>query len=317
MSKCEYQAAGLVAAAGTKVTGYLEVPGTNVKMPMTLVNGAQTGKTVLFTGGTHGGEYPGIEAAIRLAGELNPAQVSGQVIIIHILSPLAFLARQQYYVPLDGKNVNRQFPGNALGTVSERMAHAVFELARQADAWVDMHGGDIHEALVDFSLYSDAAAPDVQATAKAMAEVYGIELIAPRSSVVGGTYGAAAAAGIPAILTESGQVGQLDEQCVQVHLKGCRNVLKLLGVLPGAPDPVGPTKVVGDYLWVRANQTGCWYSAVKPGQLVEEGQVAGVIKDFFGNVLQEYKAPGSGVVLFSVTSLAIVEGDPLLAVGVL
>jgi predicted deacylase len=150
-----------------------------------------------------------------------------------------------------------------------------------------------------------------------MAEAYGIKWVVPRSSIVGGTYGAAAAAGIPAILTESGQVGQLDEHCVQVHLRGCRNVLKLLGALPGELEPTAEIRTVADYLWVRANQQGCWYSRVTPGQLVETGQVVGVIKDFFGNPLEEYKAPGSGVVLFSVTSLAITEGDPLLAVGVL
>lgn len=316
MSKPDFQVGTLVAAPGAKVTGFLDVPGTGVRMPLTVVNGAEPGPTVLITGGTHGGEYPGIEAAIRLARELDPAKVRGQVTVIHILSPVAFLARQQYVVPLDGKNVNRQFPGNALGTVSERMAFTVMQIALKADAWVDMHGGDIHEALIPFSLYSDQAAPDVLAQAKAMAEIYGIEIVAPRSSVSGGTYGAGGAAGIPTILVEAGQVGQLDEESVQTHLKGCRNVLKLVGALPGKPDPVKPVRNLKDYLWVRAGQTGCWYPAVRAGQKAQEGQTVGVIKDFFGNVLEEYKAPGTGVVLFSVTSLAIVEGDPLLAVGV-
>lgn len=306
-----------VAAPGAKATGFLEVPGTEVAMPLTVVNGAEPGPRVLVSGGVHGGEYPGIEAAIRLAALLDPATVRGQVVVIHIVSPLAFAARQQYVVPQDGKNPNRQFPGNALGTVTERMAHAIMtQVLPGVDAWVDLHGGDIHEALVPFTIYSDAAAPQVAARSRAMAEVYGIEWVVASNSVKGGTYSAAAAAGVPTILTEAGQCGRLDETNTQIHLQGCLNVLKHLGVLPGQPAPVAPVKVCSQFPWVNAGQSGCFYPAVNIGQMVQAGQPIGVIKDCFGQVLAEYTAPASGVVLFVVTSLAINAGDPLLAVGV-
>jgi predicted deacylase len=317
MSKADYTVAGLKAAPGSKVQGFLEVPGTPVRMPITLVNGAEPGPTVLITGGVHGGEYPGIEAAIRLAAELNPARVKGQVAVIHIVSPLAFQARQQYVVPQDGKNPNRQFPGSALGTVTERMAHTIMtQVVPGLDAWVDLHGGDIHEALVPFTIYSDASAPEVQAKSKAMAEVYGIKYVVARNSVAGGTYGAASSAGVPCILTEAGQCGQLDEANTLVHLNGCRNVLKHLGVLPGSPEPVAPIALLRDFPWVRSEQDGCAYPSVKVGDVVTAGQPVAVVKDYFGNVLGEYQAPASGVVLFAVTSLAIGAGDPILAVGV-
>lgn len=312
-----YTVAGLTAAVGEKVQGFLQVPGTGVRMPMTLVCGAHPGPTVLITGGVHGGEYPGIEAAIRLAGELDPAQVHGRVAVIHIVSPLAFQARQQYVVPQDGKNPNRQFPGSAVGTVSERMAHAIMtQVVPGADAWVDMHGGDIHEALVPFTIYSDGAEPEVQARSRQMAEVYGIKYVVARNSVAGGTYGAASAVGVPCILTEAGQVGQLDEESTQIHLRGCRNVLRYLGVLPGTPEPVEPITLLTDFPWVRAEQDGCWYPTVKVGAYVRAGETVGAIRDYFGNVMQEYTAPAGGVVLFVVTSLAIMTGDPLAAIGV-
>ena len=117
-------------------------------MPVTLVNGTHDGVTLLVTAGIHGGEYPGIEAAIRFAAGLEPIEVSGQVILMPLVSPEAFHARVQYVLPSDGKNVNRQFPGRALGTASERIAYTVVsEVARQTDAWIDLRGGDIHEAL--------------------------------------------------------------------------------------------------------------------------------------------------------------------------
>lgn len=317
MSKRDFVVGGICAEPGSKATGFLEVSGTAVRMPVTVVNGTQTGPSVLISGGVHGGEYPGIEAAIALAAELDPTQVRGQVVVIHIVSPLAFHARQQYVVPQDGKNPNRQFPGSALGTVTERMAHLIMtQVVPQVDAWVDMHGGDIHEALVPFTIYSDAAAPHVQERARAMAAVYGIDYVIARASVAGGTYGAAGARGVPCILTEAGQVGQLDAESTQVHLRGCRNVLRHLGVLPGQPDPVAPIKLLRDFPWLRAEQSGCWYPAVGVGANVQAGQVVGVIKDYFGCLLAEYRSPASGVVLFIATSLAMNAEDPLLAVGV-
>ena len=143
-----FQIGGLVVEPGARGSGFLEVPGTGVRMPLTVVHGVGDGPGVLITGGVHGGEYPGIEAAMRLARELDPRELRGTVVVVHPVNLPAFHARVQYLVPQDGKNLNRQFPGNALGTVSERMAHVLMsEIVHRVDAWVDLHGGDIHEAL--------------------------------------------------------------------------------------------------------------------------------------------------------------------------
>jgi predicted deacylase len=311
-----FQVGGVVAEAGSKASGFLEVPDTGVRMPVTVVHGAQNGPRALFTGGVHGGEYPGIEASIRLARELDPRVVRGTVVVVHPVNVPAFHARLQYLVPQDGKNLNRQFPGRAVGTVSERMAHVLMqEIAVRMDAWVDLHGGDIHEALVPFTIYSDAAEAEVVAASRAMAEVYGIEYVLASASVKGGTYSAAGKAGIPCILTEAGQLGQLDEASVEVHLQGCRNVLKHLGSLPGDPEPVPPIRLLRTFAWLFSGHTACWYPAVEIGQQVEEGQAVGVVRDWFGETLEEHRSPASGVVLFLVASLAINQGDPLLAVG--
>ncbi len=317
MSEDKFRVGNVLAEPGSKVRGFLTVPGTGVQMPMTVVNGKEAGPSLLITGGVHGGEYPPIEAAIRLARELGPAQVCGQVVIIHIVSPTAFQARQQYLVPQDGKNINRQFPGKALGTTSERMAYTIMtEVVSKMDAWIDLHGGDIHEALVPFTIYSSSAAEDVVSRSRKLAEVYGIEYVMASDSVKGGTYGASAAAGVPCILAEAGQVGQLDEENTQVHLRGCRNILRHLGILPGDPEPVASIKLLQQFSWLYAGQTGCWYPSAKIGDTVQADQTIGVIKDYFGEPLAEYPAPATGTVLFLVTSMAINEGDPLVGMGV-
>jgi len=311
-----FQVGGVRAEPGTRASGFLEVPDTGVRMPLSVVHGAAEGPRVLFTGGVHGGEYPGIEAAMRLARELDPHALRGTVVVVHPVNVPAFHGRVQYLVPQDGKNLNRQFPGRAVGTVSERMAWTLMqEIAVRMDAWVDLHGGDIHEALVPFTIYSDAAEADVVAASRAMAEVYGIEYVLASAWVKGGTYSAAGKAAIPCILAEAGQLGRLDEASVEIHLRGCRNVLRHLGCLPGGPESVPPIRLLRTFAWLFSGRTACWYPAVEIGEQVEEGQVVGVVRDWFGETLEEHRAPASGVILFLVASPAISEGDPLLAVG--
>lgn len=301
----------------SKMRGYIEVPGTEVRIPYTRVEGREPGLKLLVTGGVHGGEYPGIEAAIRLATRLEPDQIRGTVTVVHMTSPPAFYAKSQYVVPLDGKNLNREFPGRPDGSPTERMAYAVFEVAKHQDAWIDLHGGDIHEALIPFVLYSPLGDPVVAARSQAMAHAYGIETVVESASIQGGSYATASQHGIAAILAESGQVGQLDEPSIDRHLDGLSRVLYLLGLLP-EPGPVThppETPVVyKENLWVRAPQNGLQYPAVHVGEQVIEGQIGCRIKNEWGDLIVELPVPATGRVLFQATSLAITAGDPLFAV---
>lgn len=127
--------------------------------------------------------------------------------VIHMANPPAFYAKRQYVSPLDAKNLNREFPGRRDGTPTERVAAVIAETLAQASFWVDLHGGDIHEALVPFTIFSDQGGDEVVRQAESMARVYGIHQMLRSSAIAGGSYAASAEMGIPAILTESGQVG--------------------------------------------------------------------------------------------------------------
>lgn len=290
----------------------IEVPGVDVHLPATLVVGAQEGPTLLVSGGVHGGEYPGIEAAWRFARDLDPTMLRGRVVVIHLTNPPPFWAKMQYVSPLDGINLNRVFPGSSEGSACERIAHVVMSIATESDAWVDLHGGDIHEALVPFTIYSDRG--DAAMQARAMAEAYGIPRLLASDSVAGSTYAAAAQAGIPAILAEAGECGQLDEAAVITHLEGLRNILRLVGCLDEPLHATPPTVTYRSFVWSRATQRGLWHRAAGAGDQVVEGQLVGVLTDEYGDVLDEVTAPRSGEVVFIATSMAIGEGDPLFSV---
>ena len=305
----------LTAAPGEKVQGYLEVAGTPVKMPITLINGEQEGMTVVITGGTHGGEYPGVEASIRLAKNLQPADISGQLIIVHPVNVPAFQAKLQYIGPYDGKNLNREYPGLATGTVTQRIAYTISsQLFSQADFYMDLHGGDIHESLTPFVIYSKLGDEAQTKLSIEASKALGVKYVCGSVSSTG-TFGCAATMGVPGFLGEIGNCGLWSEEEVRQYMDGVQNVLRLLKVLPGDVKE-NPDAVMVDHMTgLNAEQEGCWYPCVKINDQVQEGQKLGEIRDYFGNVLGEYFAPCAGVMLYVISSLPINVGDPIIAIG--
>lgn len=307
-------ASGSTTPANSKSRGFISVPGTPVEMPFTFIHGAKPGKSILLTGGVHGGEYPCIETAIQLANEINPAEVSGTILIIHPVNPAAFLARLQYYGPYDGKNLNRVFPGKALGTVSERIAYQVHQFQQAADFFLDLHGGDIHEALVPFVIYSKLGDPAKAEQSRLASALLGFPYVVSSVSD-NGSIGAAAQAGTPGFLAELGQCGRWSPDEVDQYKAAVVNVLRGLEVLPGEA-VLHSVEFLEKMLVTTATEEGCWYPSVALDEVVKKGQKLGEIRDFFGQMKAEYFSDSDGIVLYLVTSLAIQANDPLSAIGV-
>lgn len=310
-----FKVGNLEAKPGEKIQGYLEVVNSHVKMPATLIHGSKPGKTVAITGGIHGGEYPGVETAIRLANQLEPNDISGKIVILHPANIPAFEAKMQYYGPDDGKNLNRMFPGKALGTVTEKIAYTITtELHDQADFYMDLHGGDIHEDLVPFVITPNVGSEEVVRISREASSVLGIHYVVGSVST-NGTFGSAAERGVPGFLAEIGKCGLWSEEEVEAYLRGVKNVLRYLGVLPGEVEDLGEVTYMPKMHGLNAAQTGCWYPSIKPGDSVKEGQKVGEIRNYFGKTLGEYFSPVAGTALYVISSLAITEGDPLAAIG--
>jgi predicted deacylase len=313
----ELRVGSLAARPGEKRYGVnaFTVQGQPYRLPMWLIHGHDEGPTLVVTAGVHAAEYASIAAALDLGRSLDAAALRGRVIVVPVMNLPAFTARSIYVCPLDGKNLNRVFPGNPQGTASEQIADWVFtNVIRQADYYVDLHGGDLVEALVPFTILFRAGDARVDAASLEMAKVFGIRYLVS-SETPGSTFSAAARAGIPAILAEAGGQGIWTPDDVGLHENGLQRLLRHLGMTTGpAPAPV-ETTVLERFLWLRSEHDGFWYPAVPVGAEVRAGQVLGLVKDCEGRVLQTAVSPADGHVLFIVTSLAMNSSDPLLAVG--
>ncbi|HEV2288366.1 MAG TPA: succinylglutamate desuccinylase/aspartoacylase family protein [Candidatus Acidoferrales bacterium] len=307
----------LSAARGEKVYGVNEFPveGQPYRLPMWLINGAHDGPSLVVTAGVHAAEYASIAAALELGRSLLPHDLHGRVIVVPVMSMPAFTARSIYICPLDGRNLNRVFPGNAHGTASEQIADWVFRnVISQATYYADLHGGDLIEALVPFTIFFRSGNERVDQVSLEIAKVFGIHFLVC-SETPGSTFCAASRAGIPSILAESGGQGIWTPEHVADHTRGLNRLMRHLGMIPGGEPEPAPFTLLDKFLWLRSDHTAFWYPAVAVNEKVKAGQTLGCVKDYEGRVLQTAISPADGVVLFIVTSLAINQTDPLLAVG--
>jgi len=294
---------------------------TAFSWPYVSIRGDRAGPTVCVTAGMHGSEYAGIEAALRLANELEPGRLAGHVIVLPIINQLAFWDRVAGVVPADGKNLSRVFPGRRDGTATEVMAAYLFdEVFARCDALIDLHGGDVMERLMPFTIYQETDDPVLDAKSRALAASYGLPLAVRRSKEVlrrpvpGYMQAAAGMRGIPAIVAEAGGEDQAKPSDVDVHLRGLRNSLTHLGVISGGSVSPAPLRLV-EFTLVSASREGLFSSSVDLGDQVRSGQLIGQLRDLWGRHLEDVIAPVDATVLFFSTSMAAKQGQLLFGLG--
>jgi predicted deacylase len=300
---------------------YRTVDLAGLAVPLIDIQGASDGPLLTVLAGVHGCEYAAMAAVRAWARGLASRELRGRVRAVPVLNLPAFRARSPFVVPEDGKNLNRCFPGDPAGTLSERLADAVFrELITGSDAMVDAHSGDLVEALEPFTLYDTGPAGPA---ARDLATAYGLRYVVglgpgPEVGLPGTTSAAAAAIGVPAIIAEAGGCGLVDQAAVRAHLTGLDGVLAVAGI-SGEPVPARSVtwpRYLDRSAWLRSSGAGWWEPAVRPGQDVAAGQPLGTVSTLDGaRVLQSVTAPSAGVVLFLTTSPAVAADGLLLGLG--
>ncbi len=305
---------------GERTYGMVPVPGVTPpwELPVFVIRGARDGPALVVTAGIHAAEYPGIGAAIHTGRTLDPGSLRGTVVIVALVNTPGFYERTMFTNPRDGKNINRVFPGRAGGTAAERVAHFLTtELFTGADAYVDLHGGDMIESLIPFSVYQLKGSEAVDATSAQLAEALDLDYIlaVPPGALQGSSYAAAAGMGVPALIAEAGQQGIYDPAAQARHVRVLANVMIRLGMTDGTEQRYGTPRRLARFAWQYAEAQGLFYPTVAVGDIVTAGQVVGEVRDLFGEVRQTLHADVGGPVLFLVTALAVNPGNPLMGIG--
>jgi len=305
---------------GQKVTGWLDVAtradGGVWRLPLLYVTGQTPGPTLVVTASVHGDEYEGVEAIPQVFQQVEPAQVRGKLVMAPVCNMPAYEAATRSS-PLDGLNLARVFPGDPKGTVTQRIAHWIREkLLRHADFYIDLHSGGVAyniPTLIGY-VHDDG---ELGQRSQAGARAFGAPVLwgHPLPVAPGRTVSAATDLGVPWLYTEAPGGGYARPDDVACFVQGVINVMRWLEMLDGAPQPRPMTHhLFGDGNLdqvIDATAAGFFRAEVNLLDPVTAGQRLGVVRDLFGQVVQEVTADQDGVVIMLRRFHRVHVGDGL------
>ncbi|MGB7282656.1 MAG: M14 family metallopeptidase [Candidatus Acidiferrum sp.] len=314
------------AAPGEKADGYIEVPagvdaGTNI--PVVVVNGAKPGPVLALVTGAHGTEYVSIIAVEKLIGELDPAQISGTVILLPLVNIASFEQKVPHVNPVDNKSMNRYYPGKSDGTQTDRVLYWITkDVVDHCDYLIDYHGGDLDENLRPYAYWGAMGKEEQDRISKRMVLAFGLDHIIiwndrptdpAASRYLDNT---ASLRGKPSIVVEAGHAGTVETDDVALLVNGTFSTMRALKMIPGEPhyieNPVWLAKVVD----VISDGPGIWYPLVRRGTYVAADMKIGYVTDYFGKVILDARAPAAGVILHINAVPSLKKGDNIADIGV-
>ncbi len=313
------------AAPGQKAFGVIEVPakadpGTSI--PVAVFHGAKPGPVLALVSGSHGTEYASIIALEKVIEALDPAQISGTVIILPLVNIPSFEQKVPHLNPVDGKSMNRFYPGNPEGTQTERVSWQITkQVVERCDYLIDYHGGDLDENLRPYSYWPKSGNAKQDATTRDMVLAFGLDTVIiwsdrpkdPNASRY--LDNTANTRGKPAIAVEAGYSGTVKPEDVHALVNGTLNVMRYLKMLPGSAPMLEHPVWIGKIDTVSSDQPGIFYPLVQRGTYVAQGMKIGYVTDFFGKVVYEATAPAAGVVLYICGVPSMKKGDTVANIG--
>jgi len=314
------------ATRGQKATGTIEVPAGSdaaLSIPVAVFHGAKPGPVLALVSGAHGTEYASIIALEKLITSLNPAEISGTVIIVPLINIPSFEQKVPHLNPVDRKSMNRWYPGKMDGTQTDRASFLITkQVVEQCDHLIDLHGGDTDESLRPYSYWTKTGNEKQDQISREMVLAFGLDHIIisterpkdPQASRY--LENTATTRGKPSITVEAGHAGTVETDDVNALVDGSLNVMRYLKMLPGfvrlVENPVWIDKVVT----LASEQAGMFYSLVKRGAFVQQGMKIGYVTDYWGKTIFEARAPASGVILYICSVPSMTKGATIANVGV-
>jgi len=314
------------AARGTVGRGAIEVPAgadAALSIPVAVVNGAKPGPVLAVVSGAHGTEYASIIAVERLIQLLDPQAVRGTVILVPLVNVPSFEQKIAHVNPIDGKSMNRFYPGKADGTQTERASLAMTkEVVEKSDHLIDLHGGDIDESLRPYSYWTKTGNEKQDAISREMVLAFGLDTIIISSDrpkdPAASRYleNTASTRGKPSITAEAGHAGTVEAGDVKALVDGCVNVMRYLKMMDGPPAMVESPVWIERIASITSDVNGIFYPLVTRGAYVQKGMKVGYVTDYLGKTVLEARAPESGVVLFVRAVPSMTKGETIANIGV-
>ncbi|WP_010522785.1 succinylglutamate desuccinylase/aspartoacylase family protein [Aquimarina agarivorans] len=297
--------------------------GNTSNLPIAVLKGKSDGPIFTIVAGIHGFEYPPIVATQALLSEINIEQLHGTLIVIPIANTASFYNRSPFVNPQDDKNLNNAFPGKKNGSITEQIAHFITtEIIAATDVFLDVHGGDACEDLIPFvCYYNNIQKKEKTALARKLSEKSGFELIVSYPYTISNTdpakyaFKQAVQHGKTALSIECGKLGNVQQENVALIKSGVYNMLATLNMYAEGNGPHKNIIRSNSQSYIKSKAKGIFYSTHKAGDAVKKDEIVGYTTDEFGKIIEEYKAPTNGLILYKLATPPINISDTVMCIG--
>ncbi len=307
-----------------------ELPeGTWVELPVMAIRGSQPGPVLYLGAAFHGDEVAGVEIVGRLASQIEPSSLRGTLLVVPVQNPLAFQVQHRYFIghmlksPMDQNPADpwASFPGDPNGNLAALIAHALFDrLMCHAQYMIDVHTPTTGGCYAPFAFLPPTRCGASVAEAEALATVFGADYILAndKGMYVGdkNPHTILGERGIPAFGVEIGEGGRIDEADVTRGLKGLKNVLRHVGMLPGNVEAFGRRLVIRTMEIIRATRGGLLHLHVGLNDDVRQGQTVATVVNPFGEIVEEIRSRHAGPVVRIATLPIVSSGERVVQIGV-
>jgi hypothetical protein len=328
----EMRVVGLAVPAGSAVRHSIEVAeladGTQITLPLLLMNGVADGPRLYLGAAIHGDEVTGIAILSQLCAQVPPARLAGSILCVLVQNPLAFQVEHRIPVglylksPLDQMPIDpwASFPGDAAGNLTERLAATLFSLITTCQYAIDIHTPTRGGRYVPIAILPHPSLGESFRRAEDLALAFGSGYLMRTQT---GMYVAdgilcveATRAGVPAFTFEIGEGGRLEADLVPVGIRCLSNALRFLGMLPGALEPPPETVLMTQFVGLRASRGGLLQTAVSLGARVKRGDVLVRLYSVYGDERETIRAPLDGTLVRMTTFPSVASGERVATLGV-
>ncbi|KAI9478339.1 MAG: hypothetical protein EXX96DRAFT_570460 [Benjaminiella poitrasii] len=290
-----------------------------MRLPVIVCRGSEEGPVVGITAAVHGNELNGVPCIHRVVSEIDVRHLRGTVVAVPCVNVSGYLKFTRDFA--DGRDLNRLFPGREDGFASQVYCYQLMNrVISQFNYLIDLHTASFGR-VNSYYVRADMNDP-FSAT---MARLQQPQIVLHNSGQDGTLRSAASARGIRAITVEIGNPQLFQSQYVQWSYVGVMRILDHLKMYnlndQSAEDilALGPPNTIlcSKGFWIYTKTGGVL--EVYPGvnTIVQKGDLIARMKNIFGNVVDEYHAPCSGIVIGRSSNPVAMSGDRIIHLGVI
>jgi hypothetical protein len=302
------------------VTGIELFDGETIDFDVMVYGGAKRGPTLYLGATIHGDEVTGTEIVRRVADLLAQDTLSGTVMAVAVQNPLAFRSRSRFPPAAAVGSITdmyQVFPGKEAGEPAERMAHILYrEVLSSADYVLDLHSATSGSRNAAYAWVPAVDDDSVKSQSIELARYMGMEFILvdqlPHRGIL---HNCMAANGVPALTVELGEGGKIDEEFVEVGVRGIINVLRYLKMLQGDAINYGKQIIIRNSVTLRANRGGLLRLESRLGEQVSQGSPIATILRPHSGVVERVFSPSAGYIIKTITMPTVMAGERVAVLG--